>query len=69
MKIIFLLSAILLIWWILKTLRRNRMTDAEPRIRNMLPCDYCGLHVPEDEAVQHQGRSYCCREHAERNQP
>ena len=68
MKIISLLIAVLLVWWILKTLRRNRVADAEPRIRNMLPCDYCGLHIPEDEAIQNQGRFYCCKEHAHRKQ-
>ncbi len=68
MKVIFLLIAILLIGWILKTLRQNRIADAEPRIRNMIPCDYCGLHVPEDEALKHEGRYYCCKEHVQRKQ-
>ena len=30
----------------------------------MLPCDKCGLHIPENEGVVAQGRFYCCAEHA-----
>lgn len=26
-------------------------------------CAYCGMHVPEKEAVHKDGRSYCCPEH------
>ncbi len=69
MKFIFLLTAILLIWWILKTLNRSRLADRKPRIRNMLPCAHCGLHIPEDEAIMRHGKSYCCRKHAEKDNP
>ncbi|WP_456373679.1 PP0621 family protein [Thiolapillus sp.] len=65
MKIIFLLIAVLLVWWILKTLRGNRKADARPTVQNMRACEYCGLHVPEEEAIQNQGRFYCCKEHAQ----
>lgn len=26
-------------------------------------CEYCGLHVPEPEAVRHEGHVYCSDEH------
>lgn len=29
----------------------------------MLRCAHCGVHVPHNEAVQHQGQSYCSPEH------
>jgi uncharacterized protein len=29
----------------------------------MLRCDYCGLHVPEEEALRVAGRNYCSEEH------
>ncbi len=67
MKIIFLIAVILLILWILKTLNRGRVEDRKPRIRNMLACAHCGLHIPEDEAIRRHGKAYCCREHAERD--
>ncbi len=67
MKFIFLIVAILLIWWILKTLNRSRVAEGKPRIRNMLPCTHCGLHIPEDEAIRRHGKPYCCMEHAEKD--
>ncbi|WP_457673247.1 PP0621 family protein [Thiolapillus sp.] len=68
MKLISLIVAVLLIWWIIRTLNRSRAMDhRQPRIRNMLPCTHCGLHVPEDEAIMRQGKAYCCREHADKD--
>ncbi len=67
MKFFFLIAAILLIWWILKTLSRSQAADRKPHTRNMLPCAHCGLHIPEDEAIRHHGKPYCCREHAEKD--
>jgi uncharacterized protein len=29
----------------------------------MVRCDYCGLHVPENEALLSDGRRYCSQEH------
>ncbi len=34
----------------------------------MVSCSHCGLHLPQREAVQSQGRHYCCQEHAESDQ-
>ena len=67
MKFLFLIIAILLIFWILRTLSRTRVTDRKPRIKNMLPCAHCGLHIPEEEALMRHGKPYCCREHAEKD--
>ncbi|WP_456412558.1 PP0621 family protein [Thiolapillus sp.] len=70
MKIIFLLIAVLLIWWVLRTLRNSGGADtAKPKIKNMLSCSHCGLHVPEDEAVRHNNKVYCSKEHARKDNP
>lgn len=49
-------------WW------RNLHTPADTAhtntLQDMLPCDYCGLHVPRAEAVSPDGKQhYCCPEH------
>ncbi|MFP4160722.1 MAG: PP0621 family protein [Ectothiorhodospira sp.] len=31
--------------------------------RRMVRCDYCGLHVPEEEAVHDGNRAYCSADH------
>lgn len=39
-------------------------SDSGVRINVMLPCERCGVHVPETEGVRVEGRFYCCAEHA-----
>lgn len=29
----------------------------------MVRCEVCQLHIPESEAIQDNGKYYCCREH------
>ena len=31
----------------------------EPMVR----CAHCGVHLPRSQALQHDGRSYCCPAH------
>ena len=31
----------------------------------MVPCDVCGLHVPQNEALNHDGKVYCSTAHLE----
>ena len=45
-------------------LREPRPSQSAPSaVPRMLPCAYCGVHVPEDEAVTRAGRAYCSTEH------
>ncbi|WP_432786393.1 hypothetical protein AAEX37_00504 [Oligella sp. MSHR50489EDL] len=30
----------------------------------MAQCAYCGVHVPENEAVHYKNKTWCCLEHA-----
>jgi len=69
MKTIFLIISVLLIWWVLRTLRRGRSNPSKPQIKNMISCSYCGLHIPEDEAIQHHNKTYCSKEHAQKDNP
>ena len=36
----------------------NRVTP-----KDTIRCRYCGLHLPQDEALHIDGRSYCSEEH------
>jgi uncharacterized protein len=29
----------------------------------MVSCAQCGVHLPESEAIQKDGKHYCCEEH------
>ncbi len=41
----------------------NRNDQKKTIAHNMVRCDYCGLHVPEDTVVRLGGRRYCSDEH------
>ncbi len=43
--------------------RRAQPAQALPPVQ-MVPCAHCGMHVPQSEAVQSDGRSYCSSAHA-----
>jgi len=65
------------IWLALYLLRRlfnrstptptDKTTAGSPE--NMVRCAQCGLHLPEAEAIAHQGRYYCCEEHRRQHRP
>jgi uncharacterized protein len=48
--------------------RRLKSRHAEGRrpvtpMVNMVSCHHCGLHLPQNEALEKDSRYYCCREH------
>jgi len=43
----------------------NRPSSELPR---MLPCDFCGVHVPESETISSGGKIYCCDDHRRRGE-
>lgn len=70
MRILFLIAAIVLVFMIVRTLLRKPRGAGRQEKRplpsgNMVRCDYCGLHVPDHEALLSHGRRYCSREHEE----
>ena len=68
MKFLLLLLAVAFIWWYLRSRPSAPRRPSPPPPQEMVACHHCGLHVPEDEAVHHQGHTYCCPEHARRHQ-
>lgn len=68
MSRLFLLFALLLLAVLIyRMVRRNkgRIRSVKRQIiaRNMTKCDYCGLHVPEQEVLKYKGRNYCSEQH------
>ncbi len=67
MKYLLLLAVVLgMVWWI--KLSRPASTDksatpANPP-QNMVRCAYCGLHLPDNEAVVSGNANYCSQAHS-----
>ncbi len=50
---------------------KKQTTTSNKRLvaKNMVRCDYCGVHVPEGEVINDNNRSYCSEEHKLLDQP
>ena len=33
-------------------------------IQDLAQCKYCGLYVPIEQSVDHNGNKFCCKEHS-----
>ncbi len=50
--------------------RLTQQPKPEPRkqVKNVVPCHFCRLHIPEAEAIQKNGRYYCSVKHLQQDQ-
>jgi uncharacterized protein len=65
-RLFLILGLVLLaivLWRGLHKKLKPRTQTKRPVVRNMIRCDHCGLHVPEDAILRLHGRNYCSEEH------
>jgi uncharacterized protein len=66
-KLILLLFLGLLAYFFYKGFKRQspeRESEIPPRdAERMVSCARCGVHLPESEALESEGRRYCSEEH------
>jgi len=69
MALIRILVIALVVWLLIRMLRNwmdrkavKRSTTPE-QINTVVRCAHCGLHIPQQEAIQVEGHYYCCKEH------
>lgn len=63
LKLILIVVAVVLI---VMVLTRNKRVGARPSHKapeNMVRCEVCGVHLPQDESVAAQGRYFCSEAH------
>ena len=71
MNLIRLIILALLIWLIIRLIRRmlTKPDSASakappPKVgTDMVRCAHCGIHIPENEALYRDKHPYCCKEH------
>ena len=56
------------VWLVLSIVKRalashENHPPRKPSIASMVACAHCGVHLPESEAIQKNGKHYCCEEH------
>lgn len=70
-KILFIvLVTLVLVLWFKHMGRPKRDIQAKKQgeIEAMVRCSVCGVNLPRSEAIQSQGRLYCCEEHRRRDE-
>jgi uncharacterized protein len=65
LRIIIILLGLWLVLQIIKRALASRENNVsrQPSIASMVACVHCGLHLPESEAIQKDGKHFCCEEH------
>jgi uncharacterized protein len=62
-RLLFVLIVIALVIWLVRRLWLGRDTPRREISSQMVRCAHCGLHVPTEEAIEANGRHYCCEDH------
>jgi uncharacterized protein len=67
-RLLIIFGALWLIVQVVRRALRSDRSEVTPRATGnaparMLPCSYCGVHVPESEAIVRAGKIYCSNEH------
>lgn len=66
-KLIFAIFLGLLVYLLLRGRRQRgrvgRGSETVPAAKAVTACDYCHVHVPQDEGVLMGSKFYCCEEH------
>jgi uncharacterized protein len=68
-RLLFVLVVVLLVLWLVRRLLRSHQPPHREISSRMVRCEHCGLHVPADEAVWGDHKSYCCEAHRDADRP
>lgn len=74
MNLIRLIVIALIIYLVIQIIKRwaanKNSASSTPKSHQakMVQCSICQLHIPEDEAIQQNGKIYCSQEHLDNKQ-
>jgi len=73
MGLIRLIILVLVVWMLLRLFRKFKASQTvkngkkQPlEHKNMVLCQYCSVHVPENKAVQHEQNWFCSDKHRDK---
>jgi len=64
-RLLFWIALIAAIFWLWKRLSKKRPPRPAQTALPMVRCAQCGVHVPQDQALQADEHWYCSRAHLE----
>lgn len=62
LKLILIVVAVVLIYLALTRGKRVGKAQSQP-LKNMVRCEVCGVHLPQEESVAAEGRFFCSEAH------
>ena len=70
-RLLTLIALFVLAWWLWQRFTRpkTRHPPTAAKSQPMVRCARCGMHVPQGEALAHDNRWYCSRDHLEQDRP
>ena len=69
-RLIFLVVAIALVYWLLRRFRQSPSESREAsQTEDMVSCARCGLNLPKSEAIASGDEYYCCEAHRRESKP
>ena len=66
MKYLLLFAVLYVLWRVWKKRQSVSVkppSERRPLEERMVLCAHCGVHLPESEALQEHGLSFCCEAH------
>ena len=65
-RLIVIALIIYLVFHMFKSWAKNKKSvssEKQDKLKNMVQCEVCKLHLPEDEALQRDGHFFCSQAH------
>jgi len=69
MNLIRLIVIALIIYLLVQIFKRwaanknSKSSEKQDSLKQMVQCEVCQLHIPEEEALQRDGKFYCSQKH------
>ncbi|MDH0646171.1 PP0621 family protein [Pseudomonas sp. GD03858] len=67
-RLLFWIALIAAAFWLWRKFKASQQSPAEPRLQDplkMVRCAHCGVHLPNDRALQRGQEWYCSQQHLE----
>lgn len=68
LRLLAVLFCIWLLWRFVQKKTGGKQSTTQSNSASMVVCEVCGTHVPEDNAINENGRWYCSAAHRDQSQ-
>jgi len=67
-RLLLIALAVIALFWLLRGARSRgkrggQSRGSPPPLADLVACSHCGVLLPESDALEAEGRRFCCEEH------